>query len=50
VTSSARRSLTNKVVLVISDGEDEGEVFESAVNEPRNAGVCPHRRWRAAPH
>jgi Ca-activated chloride channel homolog len=30
---------TNKVVLVISDGEDEGEVLESAVNELRNAGV-----------
>jgi Ca-activated chloride channel family protein len=30
---------TNKVVLVISDGEDEGEVLESAINELRTAGV-----------
>lgn len=30
---------TSKVVLVISDGEDEGEVLESAVTELRRAGV-----------
>jgi len=30
---------TTKVVLVISDGEDEGEVLESAINELRTAGV-----------
>jgi Ca-activated chloride channel family protein len=30
---------TNKVVLVISDGEDEGDVLESAINELRTAGV-----------
>jgi Ca-activated chloride channel family protein len=30
---------TNKVVLVVSDGEDEGEVLESAINELRTAGV-----------
>jgi Ca-activated chloride channel family protein len=30
---------SQKVVLVISDGEDEGEVLESAVNELRNKGV-----------
>jgi len=31
---------TSKVVLVISDGEDEGAVLESAVNELRTAGVA----------
>jgi Ca-activated chloride channel family protein len=30
---------TNKVVLVISDGEDEGDVLESAINELRTAGI-----------
>jgi len=30
---------STKVVLVISDGEDEGEVLESAVSELRNKGV-----------
>jgi Ca-activated chloride channel homolog len=29
----------SKVVLVISDGEDEGEVLQSAVNDLRNRGV-----------
>jgi Ca-activated chloride channel family protein len=29
----------SKAVLVISDGEDEGDVLESAVNELRNKGV-----------
>ena len=29
----------SKVVLVISDGEDEGDVLESAVNELRNKGA-----------
>jgi Ca-activated chloride channel family protein len=28
-----------KVVLLISDGEDEGEVLESAINELRNKGA-----------
>jgi Ca-activated chloride channel family protein len=31
---------SSKVVLVISDGEDEGEVLASAVNELRNKGVA----------
>jgi len=30
---------TSKVVLVVSDGEDEGEVLETAINELRSAGV-----------
>jgi Ca-activated chloride channel family protein len=30
---------TSKVVLVISDGEDEGDVLESAINQLRTAGV-----------
>lgn len=30
---------TSKVVLVVSDGEDEGDVLESAVNTLRTAGV-----------